>query len=600
MNKQEKIIVILLGLALVGWVVQSNRQAMKRAKEPAPQAQASAAKTPDATVTPAELKADKPETPASAAAEAPSVPDVPEETAELKNDDVTLAVSSYGAVLKRATLNQFNSLPGAAGAKNPPVTLDFASAPTLELTGVPGLPGNAAYRIERDPVGQVVTLTSATAQGLTIVRRIELLKDYQVKVSDKVKNSGENVVRVGTNGVSVGAMLKGLSKNEMLSIDSLPALAQAKVRHWGSEKATKQYLVGGTAGGGFGCGGAPSAAGMADQVTVPVSEPQTWVALKSRFFVTALSSSETNCGFVVKAVRDIAKPTYVLSTVSAQMLFPGCVLGQGETITRDYTLYIGPKKLSLLQTMGNGMDAVMEFGMFTWFCKLLVPTLNFFHKIIPSYGVAIILLTFLVRIVFWPLTHKSTVSMRKMQEIQPQLKEVQKTFKDNPQKMQQETWAIYRANKVNPMSSCLPMLIQIPVFIALFTVLRSAVELRYAPFLWIGDLSEPENLFASLLPIPLNILPFLMSATMALQSYLTPSMGDPQQQKMMMIMMPIMMLFMFYGFPSALSLYWTVSQVLSIIQMLMIRRATAHKNDPTGGVTVEAPLTRQQRRQAAR
>ncbi|MFZ2281808.1 MAG: membrane protein insertase YidC, partial [Prosthecobacter sp.] len=296
----------------------------------------------------------------------------------------------------------------------------------------------------------------------------------------------------------------------------------------------------------------------------------------------------------------LAKPTYDLAHLSARVLFAGRVLGQGEVMTREYTLYIGPKKLSLLQAMGDGKDAVMEFGFFSWFCKLLVPTLNFFHRIIPDYGVAIILLTFLVRTIFWPLTHKSTVSMRKMQEIQPQLKELQKQFKDNPQKMQQETWALYRANKVNPLSSCLPMLIQIPVFIALFTVLRSAVELRYAPFLWIGDLSEPENLLAGLLPIPLNILPFLMSGTMALQSYLTPSMGDPAQQKMMMIMMPIMMLFMFYSFPAALSLYWTVSQVLSIVQMLMMRQKIAHKHDPDGGVTVESPLTRQQRRSATR
>jgi YidC/Oxa1 family membrane protein insertase len=150
-------------------------------------------------------------------------------------------------------------------------------------------------------------------------------------------------------------------------------------------------------------------------------------------------------------------------------------------MTREYTLFIGPKMLSLLQEAGNGLDAVMEFGTFTWFCKLLVPTLNFFHRLIPNYGVAIILLTFLVRIIFWPLTHKSTISMKKMQELQPKLKELQAKFKDNPQKMQQETWALYKENKVNPMSSCLPMLVQIPVFIALFTVLRSAVELRYAP-----------------------------------------------------------------------------------------------------------------------
>lgn len=600
MNKQEKLIVFLLGLILVGWVFVSNRQAVRHASEVAQQARTATNDLAAASLAskPAELKAASPSAPASAASAEPepvlAVPSRPEETVELKNGDMTLRISSYGAVLKQAVLNRFAVNPGKITEKNPAVTLDFAAAPALELTGIPGLPSNAAYTIERDPSGSAVTMTATTAQGLTIARRMELLKDYQVKVSDKVRNGSENVLAVGTNGVSLGVVMKGVSKNDMLSVDSLPALENAKTRHWGTEKATKQYLVGFSSTG-MGCGGAPSSAGMPEQMTIPISEPQSWVAIKSRFFVSALSSSEANCGFSIKAIRDVTKPVYVLDNVSARVLFPSRVLGQSETVTRDYTLFIGPKKLSLLHEMGNHMDDVMEFGTFTWFCKLLVPTLNFFYWIIPNYGVAIILLTFLVRIIFWPLTHHSTVSMRKMQEIQPKLKELQKKFKDNPQKMQQETWAIYRENKVNPLSSCLPMLIQIPVFIALFTVLRSAVELRYAPFLWIADLSEPENLFAGVLPIPLNILPFLMAGTMALQSYLTPSMGDPQQQKMMMIMMPIMMLVMFYGFPSALSLYWTISQVLAIVQMWMIRRATAKKEGP-GNTPTDTPLTRQQRR----
>jgi YidC/Oxa1 family membrane protein insertase len=602
MNKQEKMFAILLGVLLAGWVFYSNRQSVKQAKE----AQARAAEAGVAAAAAPVVKEASLAAPAAAPvtaveAQAPVMPSAPEEVVTLKDAVMTLVVSSHGAVLKEVTLSAFSSLPGKASENNPPVKMDFASAPGLALSGVPGLADNAAYRVERDPAGLAVTLSTTTAQGLSVSRRIELQKDYQVKVTDTLRNAGESVMLLGTNGVGMGVMRKGESQNEMLSIDSLPAAAEAKTRYWGTEKATKQYLVGGTATGGFGCGGAPSAAGMADQVTVPVFETQAWVALKSRFFVTLFSSSETNCGFTASMARDIAKPTYVLSHLSAQVLFPGRVLGQGESLTRDYALYIGPKELSRLQALGDGKDSVMEFGFFTWFCKLLVPTLNFFHRLIPDYGIAIILLTFLVRIIFWPLTHYSTVSMRKMQEIQPQLKELQAKFKDNPQKMQQETWAIYRENKVNPMSSCLPMLIQIPVFIALFTVLRSAVELRYAPFLWIVDLSEPENLFAGVLPMPLNILPFLMSGTMALQSYLTPSMGDPAQQKMMMIMMPIMMLFMFYSFPAALSLYWTVSQVLSIVQMLMLRRQAAHKNDPHGdGMTVEPPQTRQQRRSATR
>ena len=247
------------------------------------------------------------------------------------------------------------------------------------------------------------------------------------------------------------------------------------------------------------------------------------------------------------------------------------------------------------------MKDVMEFGMWRWLCYPLVWVLNFFNNMIPNYGVAIILLTILVRLLFWPLTHKSTVGMKKMQELQPKMKEIQAKFKDNPQRMQQETWALYRENKVNPMSSCLPMLIQIPVFIALFNVLRSAVELRYAPFLWIGDLSEPEALFSSWFPFGgLNILPILMAVSTGLQSAFTPSTGDKSQQKMMMIFMPAMMLFMFYSFPSALSLYWFLSNLFSIVQMWIIRRQTAAKTAAKGevlmGEVIDPPVTRQMRR----
>ena len=154
---------------------------------------------------------------------------------------------------------------------------------------------------------------------------------------------------------------------------------------------------------------------------------------------------------------------------------------------------------------------------------------------------------------------------------------------------------------MNPMSSCLPMLVQIPVFIALFTVLRSAVELRYAPFLWIADLSEPEGLFASWFPFGgLNILPILMAGSMVLQTALSPSSGDKKQQQMMMVMMPIMMLFMFYSFPSALSLYWTLSNVFSIVQTWWIRKKYGTPGVAKDGVVVpdavEMPQTRQMRR----
>jgi len=598
MNKQEKLIAGLLGLLLVGWLFFSQQQAAKQAAV-ADQTKKTQPVTATAGAS-ASIAA-----PQAAATHTPVLPEsvepllekpvLPEETATLEDGEMQVKVSSHGAVLTRATLMQFAANPGPKSDKNPPVVLDFADVPALALAGLPGLPANAAYRMERETGKHVVTFTTATQKGLTITRRIELLKDYQIKVSDTIKNVSSDVVTLADNSINVGGLMMGGSANEMLSLDSLPAAADAKTVHWGSEKATKTFLVGGTPGG---CGGKSSAAGLPEQTAVPITAPQKWVALKSRFFVAALASDVPNTGFVMTAVRDMQKQTYALKSVAAQIQYAGQVLAQGQAVTREYTMFLGPKKLSLLRTMGNKMDDVMEFGFFSWFCKLLLPTLNFFYSLIPNYGVAILLLTVLVRIIFWPLTHSSTKSMKKMQEIQPKLKEIQALYKDNPQKMQQETWAIYRDNKVNPLSSCLPMLVQIPVFIALFTVLRSAVELRYAPFLWITDLSEPENLFQGMIPFvgALNILPILMAATMAIQSYLTPAAGDPQQQKMMMIMMPIMMLFMFYSFPAALSLYWTVSQVLSIVQMLMMRRTVNHPHKPD----VEVIQTRQQRRADAR
>jgi YidC/Oxa1 family membrane protein insertase len=164
-----------------------------------------------------------------------------------------------------------------------------------------------------------------------------------------------------------------------------------------------------------------------------------------------------------------------------------------------------------------------------------------------------------------------------MQQIQPLVTELREKYKAQPQKMQQAQMALYKEHGINPMASCLPMLVQLPIFIALFTVLRSAIELRFAGFLWVSDLSEPERLLAGLLPIPLNILPLIMTVTMVIQQKLTPTGGDPQQQKMMLIIMPIMMLFMLYNMASGLMLYWSVSQILSIVQLLHQRKLGSKK-----------------------
>lgn len=356
----------------------------------------------------------------------------------------------------------------------------------------------------------------------------------------------------------------GSSKNDILSVDAWDLGGKKPhVVHYSETDPLKGYLAGSSGG----CSGSANASGMPkNSPAIEIGGNFGWIALKNRFFVAALCETSARVtGFATTVARDTASAKYRPESVAVRATMDDAG-GEAKCV-----FFIGPKKQALLSELG--MRDVMEFGMWRWICYPIVWTLNLFHGWIPNYGVAIILLTILVRLLFWPLTHKSTVGMKKMQEIQPLMKEVQAKYKDNPQRLQQETMRLYREHKVNPLSSCLPMLVQIPVFIALFNVLRSAVELRYASFLWIADLSEPEGLFADVLPFGgLNILPILMAATMALQSALTPQAGDKNQQRMMIVMMPVMMLVMFYNFPSALSLYWTLSQVLSIVQMWIIRR----------------------------
>ncbi len=189
-----------------------------------------------------------------------------------------------------------------------------------------------------------------------------------------------------------------------------------------------------------------------------------------------------------------------------------------------------------------------------------------------GYGWAIVLITVLLRAMFWPLMTKSTRSMKKMQALAPELKALKEKYKDDAQKQTQKTWELYKKHKVSPMSGCLPMMIQMPVFIGFFTMLRSAIELRGASFLWAADLSKPDTLFnfSQIIPgldFPFNLLPLLMGGAMLWQSHLTPlSPGmDPGQAKLMRYM-PLIFLVFLYNYSAALALYMTVSTLLGVLQ----------------------------------
>ena len=556
MNTQEKIIAILLGLLLVGyfWFDHTNKkQVAAQATAVSEQRLTNAASQPKLPLGALPGIPGGPSHGASLCSAADgsttsenAVPDGwSEQTAIIANSELELTVTTKGTAIKQAVLKKYAQKAGEMGEDNPAYVMELGE------DGLGGIAGLFADEVSVDGT------TATFNKGGEVVRTITLKDGYLI---DFVGGEGR---------LSLGAVAMGGSKNDLLSIDAWDLSGKKPhVVHYSETEPLKGYLAGSVGG----CSSSSNAAGM-PKVTAPIKVGGnfTWVALKNRFFVAGLTDAAVAerraiPAFTVQVTRDSKESKYRPESVAAYV----------EGVSGTQTFYVGPKAQENLSKLG--MRDVMEFGMWRWLCYPLVWILNKCYAAIPNYGIAIIILTVLVRLVFWPLTHKSTVGMKKMGEIQPLMKEIQAKYKDNPQRLQQETMKLYREHHVNPLSSCLPMLIQIPVFIALFNVLRSAVELRYASFLWIQDLSEPEALFASWFPFGgLNILPILMAATMALQSALTPQAGDKNQQKMMIVMMPIMMLVMFYNFPSALSLYWTLSQVLSIAQMWWIRKHTAAK-----------------------
>jgi YidC/Oxa1 family membrane protein insertase len=242
------------------------------------------------------------------------------------------------------------------------------------------------------------------------------------------------------------------------------------------------------------------------------------------------------------------------------------VIPSGQSGLFNYSLYLGPKDYSLLKAQNLGLENAIDFSRFrllTWLAILLLTILKFLFGYVHNYGVAIIILTILIKVIFWPLGNKSYKSMKEMQKLQPKMAALREKYKDDKARLNQETMALYKAHKVNPLGGCLPMVAQIPVFFGLYNALLYAIELRHSPFFWwIQDLSAKD---------PYYITPIIMGATMFLQQKMTPSGGDPTQAKIMLFM-PIIFTFMFLNFPSGLVIYWLFNNIISIGQQMHINK----------------------------
>lgn len=249
-------------------------------------------------------------------------------------------------------------------------------------------------------------------------------------------------------------------------------------------------------------------------------------------------------------------------------------LAPQQSISQRFLFFVGPMDEAILAQYPN-FSRVVDYGSFASICVLIIGMLGWFHRLIPNYGVAIILLTILVKLVLHPLTRKSQVSMYRMQQLQPKINELREKYKSNKQKQGQEQMALFKEHGVNPMSGCLPILLQLPVFLALFNALRVSISLRQAPFVfWIKDLSRADTIgmFGT---IPINIMPVIMTITWFYQQKTMPQSTDPQmaQQQKIMKFMPIFFGFLLYSMPAGLTLYWLVSTLLGIGEQYIIRKS---------------------------
>lgn len=298
-----------------------------------------------------------------------------------------------------------------------------------------------------------------------------------------------------------------------------------------------------------------------------------FLAFRDKYFCAIIEPVSGEYGGYIKKLDS--------KTSEIGLNFKKVIIGPGQTLKEKFYIYVGPQDLQLMSKIRQNWTLAINYGTFDFISRLLLQLLEFLNKIVHNWGLAIVILSFLIYFILFPLSLKQMHAMKKMQALQPHIEELRKAYKDNPQKLNKETMELYKANKVNPLGGCLPLVLQMPIFFALYQALMRSIALKGAKFLWIKDLSEPDRLFILPVSLPIvgnevNILPILMTIGMFFQqkiSMKTTASGSAEQQKMMLIIFPLMFGFIFYRMPSGLVLYWFINSSLMLFNQFKISRA---------------------------
>jgi len=474
----------------------------------------------------------------------PSVPAIPAEEQELvvKTDLFTAVFTNIGARLKSLELNNYRIEDRRDAELVAMINTPLPHKATLRLAGVNGLTlsTEAAYLLPES--GNEVILTGSeektlvfstrTSEGVLIEKQFVVRgNSYAMDFDIRVTNTATDAVR-GALEVALVHSIDDAVKPDRISFTGGAALVDGKLVTETADKLREKQ--------------------------VSFGSNTVWSAYEDKYFISALVP--------LNGASEKVRMTAVNDQIENVFTLPFLSLNSGATVSQSFMAYFGPRDKAILESVNHELARAIDFGFFGVIADPLLWFLNFIHQYVHNYGIAIILLTVLIKLLFWPLTHKSYASMKAMQKLQPEMQKIKERFKNDRARQGQETMELYKKHRVNPMSGCLPMLIQIPVFFALYRVLYEAIELRHADFIfWLTDLSAKD---------PYYITPLIMGATMFIQQKMTPSTMDPTQQKVFLLM-PVIFTVLFLNFPSGLVIYWLVNNLLTIAQQYYIHKKLA-------------------------
>lgn len=549
MDRKGKIVVTLcvILMGLNWYYMQENQKALAEAKKAAE----AVAKPVEALPTTTVAATPAPTTPAP-----PVVPNVPEETHSLKTGSVTFELTSKGGGIARAvlagtdqvTLNK-NALEAIGALRREPAGLDAI-----------------AYKLTAKS-DKSATFAGTNAEG------IEVTKTYTL--TDGAE-SDEHLIDLAITLKNTGAA-QHRSEEYYLYAGASSALKHDDARYDGffwNNAGDAEYKLANYFGG-----------GMFSSAPPDFKQPYNalrFAGVMSRFYTHILTrtGAKDAPGKFWSARRKLAQPIEAKDAGNAKIEdfaydaaigLPTIDLAPGASVSETYQIYLGPKEHDRLSKIGKQRSFAMFYGWFKVVSIALSKVMRWMHSISGSWGVAVILLTIFVRLCIWPIHAKSTFTMKRMGLLAPMMKELQEKYKDNPQQQQMEVMKLYREYGVNPLGGCLPLLLQFPIFIGLYSVLEVAAELRGQSFLWVKDLAAADTV-TQFMGFDINPLPLFMGLTMVAQMKLTPQPQsmDKTQQRIMMFM-PVFFLFICYNFAAALALYWSTQNIFSIAQTWVMK-----------------------------